>query len=162
MNIKVNLLETATGKLIEGEISRLQRSEFRLISNRTGFSGFDWRKEGDYEIYKVTLAGDERILGLMSVEDIPHEFRLHIRLLQVNAENKGSNKKIDYIIGCLIALACDKAFKEFPYGGFVSLVPKTRLIKHYETKYGFQQFGRQMAVLGAISRSLIKKYLKDV
>jgi hypothetical protein len=63
-------------------------------------------------------------------------------------------------VGCLIAWACRLAFIK-GYYGFVSLIPKTRLIEHYKNAYGFEQFGRQLAVDAEQSHSLIKKYLKN-
>ena len=46
------------------------------------------------------------------------------------------------------------------YGGFVSLIPKTQLID-YRSIYGFEQYGRQMAVFYERSQAIIKKYLDD-
>ena len=69
-------------------------------------------------------------------------------------------KIYENIAGCLIAWACRLAFIR-GYYGFVSLVPKTRLIEHYKNAYGFEQFGRQLAVDTEQSHRLIKQYLKN-
>ncbi len=42
----------------------------------------------------------------MSVEDIPVELRIEIRLIEVSKENIGHEKEYDRIAGCLIAFAC--------------------------------------------------------
>lgn len=101
---------------------------------------------------------EEEIVGLISIIDIPEELRLHIHLLEISGENIGRSKKIERIAGCLIAYARRISFSK-GYGGFVSLIPKTRLINYYQEKYGFPQFGRQLAVLGETSKNLIQKYL---
>ncbi|MFT5914251.1 MAG: hypothetical protein ACJAWV_004410 [Flammeovirgaceae bacterium] len=47
------------------------------------------------------------------------------------------------------------------YDGFVSLYPKTQLVKYYHKKFGFMQMGRNMVVFMEIAQSIIEKYLKD-
>jgi len=54
-------------------------------------------------------------------------------------------KKVDRVAGCLLAFAIQLAFEK-GYLGFTSLVPKTELIRLYVNKYGFSQFGRQLAI----------------
>jgi len=72
----------------------------------------------------------------------------------------GKFKKYERVAGILIAFACKESFVSGFYG-FVSLVPKTKLIKHYIEKYGFKQFGRHLAVEFESSEKLINKYLID-
>ncbi len=90
--------------------------------------------------------------------DFPKEYRIHVNLLEVSSENVGNKKQYRNIAGCLIAYCCRLSF-ERGYGGFVSLIPKTQLIRHYQEKYGFEQFGRQLAVHSATSERIIQKYL---
>lgn len=45
------------------------------------------------------------------------------------------------------------------YLGFTSLVPKTTLIELYVKKYGFTQYGRQLAIERQDAINLIQKYL---
>ena len=42
----------------------------------------------------------------------------------------------EWVGGCLIAFACRESFKR-GYEGWVFLVPKTNLIEHYHSNYGF-------------------------
>ncbi len=95
---------------------------------------------------------------MLSLLNIQEEIRIHIQLIEAAIENTGKNKLIDNIAGSLIAFACEKAFRN-GYGGFVSLIPKTKLVKHYIKKYGFQQFGRMLATDTQNSKLLIEKYL---
>ena len=92
------------------------------------------------------------------MRDYPEEYRIHIKLIEIGSLNVGQGKRIENIAGSLIAFACKIAFSR-GYFGFVSLQPKTRLIKLYQDKYGFRQYGRLLAVEQTSSRTLISKYL---
>ncbi|MEL6842068.1 MAG: hypothetical protein AAFP02_02550 [Bacteroidota bacterium] len=97
---------------------------------------------------------------MMSLIDLPQEYRIHLNLLEVGKSNQGKEKEIAHIAACLISFAAECAFKR-GYFGFVSLEPKTVLIEHYKRKYGFQQYGRYLALEGADSQTLIETYLED-
>ncbi|MDP4820440.1 MAG: hypothetical protein NWR67_05510, partial [Saprospiraceae bacterium] len=73
-------------------------------------------------------------------------------------DNKGKKKKIERIAGCLLAFAVQISF-EHGYSGFISLVPKTKLIDLYVEKYGFSQYGRQLVIEGKEAIKLVQKYL---
>ena len=68
--------------------------------------------------------------------------------------------------GCLIAFACREAFKR-GYEGWVFLLPKTYLVQHYPSKYGFTHVPIKtserpegiMELNTSSSLRLIKKYL---
>lgn len=152
------IIDTATGETLEAFINEL--SDVEELNGLKGFD-FDWLNQLDYEVYKIALAEQpDHILGLMSCTDIPQEFRVHVNLIEVNSSDVGQLKKLDRIAGCLIAHACSLAFKR-GYGGFVSLMPKTKLIDLYQEKYGFRQFGRMLAVQFEASAELVKNYIGD-
>lgn len=155
--MQVNLQEKNTGKLLAAAIESIEASDLILIKQDAEFT-FDWNLESKKKIFKLHLVESAKILGLVSVIDIPEEFRIEISLLEVAFTQKGRKKTIDRIAGCLIAYCCWLAF-ENEYLGFVSLVPKTELIEHYQAKYGFQQYGRQLAVELDQSNLLIQTYL---
>jgi len=121
---------------------------------------FDWMNEVEIEIFKLSIKKSGQILGLMSFIRIFEELRIEIRLLELNKINVVRNKRYDRIAGILIAFACKEAFFS-GFFGFVSLIPKTRLIDHYISKYGFKQFGRHLAVELKTSERLMNKYLLD-
>ena len=73
-------------------------------------------------------------------------------------ENRGRNKLIGRIPGCLIAYTAKLAFDK-GYAGFVSLTPKTELIDHYIKAYGFLPQGIELAIDQKASQALILKYL---
>jgi hypothetical protein len=124
------------------------------------FMLFNWSKEKEHYIYKLFLTATEKIVELMSVIDVGQELRIEIHLIEVSKENRGRNKLIEGIAGCLIAYACRLSFDK-GYQGFVSLIPKTKIINLYIDNYGFKQFGRQLALDYDEALLLIDKYLND-
>lgn len=151
------LIDKKSGKSLKSVIEEVVKSDYQRIKKSKQYK-FDWRKESDNEVYKIYLKdNDNEILGLMSLIDVPEEFRIHLNLIEVGSKNRGKEKEIENIAGCLIAFACQVAFDK-DYFGFVSLKPKTRLIDLYQNKYGFRQYGRLLGIEQESSRELIKKY----
>lgn len=148
------VVEVKTGKKEKVRISQLKSSELLKLNS----FHFDWSEETKFEVYKLTLISNEQVLGLLSIERVIEELRIEIRLLEIAPENIGKNKLYDRVAGILIAFACKESFKNGFYG-FVSLIPKTKLIKHYKKKYGFQQFGRHLVIELLESEILMNKYL---
>lgn len=148
------VVETQTGKKVKVKISPFEISEFAKLENFV----FDWRNEKQYETYKLSLSSNSEILGLLSIHRIVEELRIEIRLLEISKGNIGKTKKYDRIAGILIAFTCKESFQNGFYG-FVSLIPKTRLIKHYVEKYGFLQFGKHLAIELETSELLMNRYL---
>jgi len=155
----MKLIFVETGEMVEGIIEKVSGDELKKIKGSKDFT-FDWNKEIENEVYKIQIKGGNDILGLISLIDIPKEFRIHISLIESSKENKGKNKKIKRIPGCLIGFTCRLAFDR-GYDGFVSLVPKTTLVEHYQNAYGFVHAGWQMAVFMESARALILKYIDD-
>ena len=129
------------------------------LGNSKAFK-FDWKSENKFEVYQLVLTSTGETLGLISLNKIFEELRIEIRLIEIQKANIGKNKRYDRIAGILIAYACKSAFDTGFYG-FVSLIPKTELIEHYKNKYGFKQFGRQLALQFESSARLMNKYLTD-
>ena len=157
----MKLLYLETQEEIEAEIIEVEELDYKLIKKSKQFE-FDWSKEKKNHVFKIIRLDDERdnpeIQGLLSLIDFSDEYRIHINLIENSKDNKFANKKIDRVAGCLLAFATQIAY-ENNYNGFTSLVPKTELIKLYVNKYGFSQFGRQLAIEGRASINLIQKYL---
>lgn len=153
----MKLINRESKEEFDAEISEIGRTEIALISKSNRFD-FDWIKESDFTVYKITVNNNDKALGLMSLIDLKEELRIHINLIENANENKGQHKQIDRVAGCLIAFAVRIAFDK-GYLGFTSLIPKTELIDLYIKKYGFQQFGRQLALNGTKAITIINKYL---
>ena len=156
----MKLIDTSSGDLVEAIILELEPKDFQKIKKGNVFV-FDWSLEEKHDVYKICLKGQEtKILGLLSLIDHPDELRIHISLIEVIKEQVGREKTLDHIAGCLIGFACGIAFRK-GYEGFVSLLPKTKLIDLYQEKYGFRQYGRLLALTHEQSKRVIDQYLGD-
>jgi len=129
----MNVIETSTGKKHFIDIIHLEEGEFKSLKRSQFF--FDWKVEQGFEVYKLQIVGKSEILGLISLERIPKEWRVHIRLLTVSEENKGREKKYDKIAGNLIAFAAKIAVRDYGEYACVSLRSKSDITKHYISKY---------------------------
>ena len=153
----MKLISMRPGEETEAEITEMEEDDYERIA-LSGRFAFDWRKEKGNLVYKIRLIGREEVLGLISLIDVPKEYRLHINLIESSVDNRGKNKLIGRIPGCLIAYTARLAFDK-GYAGFVSLRPKTELIDHYITAYGFKPQGIGLAIDQKVSQALIPKYL---
>lgn len=151
------LINTETGERYNGKIEKVGQEELKQLKGNLDFT-FDWSKEDKSEVYKIRLKNEDEILGLISLIDVPAEFRIHINLIESAKKHRGRNKKIKNIPDCLISYVCKLSF-ERGYDGFVSLVPKTELIDYYRDNFGFIEVGAHMAIFMEKSKSLILKYI---
>ncbi len=152
------LINLETKEELKGIIEKVSKKEIGKLKGNKNFT-FDWSIEKDKEVYKIRLKDKKTILGLISLIDYSSEIRIHLNLLESRKDQRGKNKKIGNIAGCLIAYACRASFKR-GHGGFVSLLPKTELISYYEN-YGFKRIGTVMAIWEENSQKLITKYFRD-
>ncbi|MFK7906025.1 MAG: hypothetical protein AB8B69_12910 [Chitinophagales bacterium] len=155
----MKVLHRKTGDLHEAIIELVEDEDWELIEQSNQFI-FNWKQEKTKIVHKLRLKIESEILGLIAIEDIPREYRIHIHLIENGNSNKGREKEYDYIAGCLIAHTCDIAFTK-EYGGFVSLEPKTKLMSLYKEKYGFKEMGKYLYTELSNSEELIKKYLEN-
>lgn len=156
----MKLLNLKTQKEFDGIILELEEKDFAKIKKSNQYL-FDWHLENANNVFKITSIDKkekEEILGLISLSNIPEELRIHINLVEVAIINRGKDKNVDRIAGCLLAFACKLAFDK-GYLGFTSLVPKTELIELYVNKYGFTKYGRQLAIERQAAINLILQYL---
>jgi hypothetical protein len=153
------IIEVSTGKKNKIEILPLVTSDFKLLS-RTSFF-FDWRQEAAFEIYKLMIQGQSEIQGLVSLERMPNEWRVHIRLLTVSIKNKGKDKIYDRVAGNLIAHAAKIAVREYGILACVSLRPKSVIAKHYIEKYDMNVTGNTLSIMVPKIANLINRYDQD-
>lgn len=151
----MSVKEQSTQQIVPFEIVPISLAE---IGNISALFDFYWEKEQKNEIFALKIGPKKQIAGLMSLVNHQSELRLEIALLECSKENIGKTKRYEGIAGCLIAFACRLSFQR-GYFGFVSLIPKTELIKHYILTYGFQQHGRHLAIEMDAANHLIEKYL---
>jgi hypothetical protein len=154
----MTITEVTSGKELKIIISPIELIDFKSITQKRYF--FDWKLEKKYEIYKVTIREQSEILGLVSFEFIPEEWRIHIRLISVSVENKGKGKIYDGIVGNLLTHISKLAIKEFAELACVSLKPKGAIAQHYIDEYGMNITGATLSLeLGEIL-ALIEKFDK--
>ncbi|MFK7972405.1 MAG: hypothetical protein AB8F95_18695 [Bacteroidia bacterium] len=153
----MNLVNTKTGEKVNSRIKKLAKHQVKKLKGNKNFQ-FDWSLEEENEVYAIKKIGTDETLGLISFTEIPEELRIHINLVESVIKHQGKHKEIDGIPGCLIGFVCKMAFKK-GYDGFVSLIPKTKLVDYYHQKFGFMQMGRNMVVFLETSQSIINKYL---
>jgi hypothetical protein len=153
------VISTSTRKKHKGLIEPIEKIDFKALSKKRYF--FDWTAERDFEIYKLRIIDTNEILGLVSIERIPEEWRIHIRLLTVSFENKGLDKEYENIAGNLITYISKIAVKEFGELACVSLKPKEAIAAHYIAKYGMNVTGRTLSVEIEEILNLINTYDHD-
>jgi len=140
----------------EVQVEPIEDVDFKgLTQNRFSFV---WKKEKDFSIWKLRLSGNTEILGLMSLDFIDSEMRVHIRLLANSIENVGSRKIYSGIASCLIAYACREAIVRYSDNACVSLIPKTNLREYYKREYGMVNAGQSICLIGNGLIKMIQKH----
>lgn len=155
----MKIIDTSTGEKHSVDILPVEIDEFKTLRKDRYF--FDWKIEKNQEVYKLQIKGSSDILGLVSIERIPQEWRIHIRLLTVSKENKGNEKKYDKIAGNLIAFVAKIAIREFGELACVSLRPKSQIAQHYIDKYNMNITGMTLSIEVPEIIDLINLYDND-
>lgn len=154
--MEIKSIASGRGKAIT--VKETVAEDFKFLTKKR-FS-FIWKTfRNSTTVFKLQIAGEDDILGVMGLIDWPEEKRIEIKLLASSKENIGKQKMYDGIAGCLIAFACRLAVHKYGPDACVSLVPKTELIKHYMQKYHMADAGRQLYVDGNDLIKMLKKYL---
>lgn len=138
------VLETSSGTKHQIEIMPVEDADYKTLSKNRYF--FDWKIERKNEVYKLQIVRSNEILGLISLERIPREWRVHIRLLTVSKENKGREKQYDMIAGNLIAYTAKIAISEYAEYACISLRPKSQIAQHYIDKYKMTSTGMTLSL----------------
>ena len=151
------IIEVCSGVHKEALIKAVEPSDYVLLTKKR--YSFNWRSlKKSATIYKLTIEGKKDILGVMALIDYPDEKRVEIKLLASAIENQGRNKKYDRIAGCMIAYACRLAERKYWKSACVSLIPKTRLIDHYQQKYYMCWNGKQLFLTDDMLFKILKEY----
>ncbi|MEO4004329.1 N-acetyltransferase [Flavobacterium sp. CAU 1735] len=143
----------------EISIERVTDQDYKKITKARFF--FNWKTERQNCVYKLRILESEVILGLISLTHYPEESRIEINLLAVSKENRGKEKQYDDIAGNLIGFACKEAVNHYAEIACVSLIPKTKLKKHYITKYGMEDAGKHICLEGLALFRIIEKYIDE-
>jgi ribosomal protein S6E (S10) len=155
----MKIIDTTTGENHSVDILPVEIDELKTLRKDRYF--FDWKTEKNQEVYKLQIRGSSDILGLVSIERIIQEWRIHIRLLTVSKENKGYEKKYDKVAGNLIAYVAKIAIREFGELACVSLRPKSQIAQHYIDKYNMNITGMTLSIEVPEIIDLINLYDND-
>jgi len=155
----MTIVEVQSGKVIPIEILLLENDDYKSISESRYY--FDWKKEKKQEVYKLVIKGQTDILGLISIERIPSEWRIHIRLLTVSKENSGKGKIFENIVGNLMTHVAKLAVMEFAEMACISLKSKSAIEQHYIKKYNMSITGMTLSLEVPEILNLIKQYDHD-
>ncbi len=155
----MNIVEVSTGESYPIEVLSVERTDYKSLS-KARYS-FDWKEEKEQEVYKLVMKGQREIPGLVSIERIPSEWRIHIRLLTVSVENRGERKVFEKIAGNLIAFVSKMAVTDFGELACVSLRPKSSIARHYITKYKMHVTGLSLSLEVPEIIDLINQYDYD-
>jgi hypothetical protein len=153
------IVEVLTGKAYPIEVLPVESGDYKSFSKSRYF--FDWKEEKNQEVYKLVIKGQNDVLGLVSIERIPSEWRVHIRLLTVSKENAGSEKRFENIAGNLISYATKIAVADFGELACVSLRPKSSIAKHYIDKYNMNITGMTLSLEVPEIINLINQFDND-
>lgn len=152
----MNIVELSTGKVFDIDISSVKKEDYKSLYKSRYY--FDWKQEALFEVYKLTVIGSTDILGLISLERFPDEWRIHIRLLTLSRENVGKDKRFERIAGNLLAFAAKIAVREYGVLACVSLRPKTQIAKNYMNKYKMNITGMTLSLEVPEILNLINEY----
>ncbi len=155
----MTIIDAKTGNKHKVEILPVESEDYKTLTKTRYF--FDWKKEKGQELYKLIKEDTGDILGLVSIERIPKEWRIHIRLLTVSKENKGQSKNYENIAGNLITHIAKIVLMEYAELACVSLKPKERIAQHYIDKYGMNITGMTLSIEIPEILNLIKEYDHD-
>ena len=119
----MKLIIRETKEEFEAEIIEVNDDDFSAIK-KSGQFNFNWNEEKQYQVFKIIKENEENpeIHGLISLIDISNEMRIHISLIENSNDNKGKNKKVDRVAGCLLAFAAGLAFEKGYEGFTLSLI----------------------------------------
>jgi hypothetical protein len=129
--------------------------DYKILTRKNFW--FSWQQERHLTVYKLLIEGGNEILGVMSIDFIDAESRVHVHLLATSRAHVGENKKSSGVAGCLIAYACRQAMVRYAEP-CVSLVPKTTLKSYYMKEYGMLEAGQCVCLFEDGMIDLILKY----
>lgn len=155
------VFEVKSGLLKEAEIVKASNKDLPL--KKDGWN-FNWRiafKKANSEVYILRLkkGEDKTVQGVVQLTLL--NGMMSMDLIEVHPNNRGKDKRLDFVAGCLIAFGCRESFKlDNEYEGYLTFESKTVLIDIYKEKYGATQtFRNKMYISPEQGINLITKYL---
>ena len=159
-----SIVEVATGTLFDTDLVLVTHQEIRKLHKKDGWF-FNWKtefKDKDHQLYKLVLAGDPKIQGLISLEPIPGQKFIEMHLIENAPHNHPGHKQFAGVAGNMVAFACKRSF-ELGFDGYVAFTAKTNLVPHYIESLGAQVIysKNRMGIFTPAARNLVSSYYKD-
>jgi len=156
------LIETKTGAAVETEYMAANPDELKGLKKQ-GWN-FNWTAKDltDCKIYKLTVAGDTKIQGLIALEDFAKDKAVYVKIAESSPNNIGDEKQYKGVGGHLFAIAVKISINK-GYGGFLFMDAKnTKLVSHYEKTLGATFLGQihpyRMYINEAAAQKIISSY----
>ena len=125
---------------------------------------FNWNSKdlSDCEIYKLTVQKDDRIQGLVALQNMQRSSAVYVKIAESAPHNIGNNKEYLGVGGHLFAIAVQRSY-DLGYGGFVYMDAKNmKLVDHYRKALGAVLIGQprpyRMIIDEEIAYNLIQLY----
>lgn len=114
------------------------------------------------EIYKLNVADDDRIQGLVAIQNVPSDKAVYVKIAESAPHNIGKNKEYKGVGGHLFAIAIQRSI-ELGNDGFVYMDAKNlRLVSHYSKTLGATFIGTphpyRMAIDEITAKQIISFY----
>ncbi|HEV2481548.1 MAG TPA: hypothetical protein VGS79_17880 [Puia sp.] len=159
-----SIREVSSGKIFETEVLRVSAAEIKKVHKKDGWF-FNWKtefRESARNLYKLVLAGNNTIQGLISLEPVPNQLFIEMHLIEAAPHNHPSQKKFAGVAGNLVAFACKMSF-DLGFEGYVAFTAKTNLVSHYIDSLGAQVIYGQnrMGIFTEAAKNLVDSYYKD-
>ncbi|WP_221931317.1 hypothetical protein [Pedobacter westerhofensis] len=111
-------------------------------------------------VYKLCIAGQKEIQGLVSATDF--DDHVYLNLVESSPINYGANKLYEGVAGNLIAFCCKLSFDN-GNDGIIGFKAKSNLVQHYVSKLGATHIGAQnMIIYPEKALYLINRYFKQL
>jgi len=157
----IYILDCVSGELVKSEIILMDKKAIPLKKDGWNFNWRNLLKLENGRVYILrTLDSPNQLQGALCLK-LEYDM-LIMEALELAPHNIGqTNKRYDYIAGCLISFGCKESFKvEGTYKGFLTFVSKTNLIKWYSQKYGAElALGQRMFIDWEKGEKLIETYM---
>ena len=155
------LTEKQTGKIVKTSVTQAKFNEVKNLKRQRW--NFNWEVpfvEG-YEVYKITLVGENEIQGLIAFKSDISTKAVHVKICESAPDNIGSKGKYEGVGPHLFAIAAMKSI-EYGYDGYLYFEAKSKLIKHYKRSIGAKQVGNSqvMIISPTEAKILINRYLE--
>ena len=159
-----SIRQVSSGIICQTETLKVSSEEIKKVHKKDGWF-FNWKtefKENGKQLYKLVLAGDSVIQGLISLQPVPTQLFIEMHLIESAPHNHPNHKQFAGVAGNLVAFACKMSFN-LGYEGYVAFTAKTNLIQHYIDSLGAQVIYGQnrMGIFTKAAKKLVNSYYKD-